>query len=79
MFYNTQPRGVVFLQYLFTNWTYLFINLFIACDVGIMSGFSVFGPKIVEVGFNLTPGQASALLGNNPPCPILIAKPVLYV
>ena len=54
---------VVRFQYLFTNWTYLFINLFIACDIGIMSGFSVFGPKIVEVGFNLTPGQASALLG----------------
>ena len=52
-----------YLKDLFTNWSFIFLTLFVCCDMAILSGFTVFGPKYVEVQFSLTAGEAGVLFG----------------
>ena len=51
------------MKEILTNWTFVFLALYICCDIAILGGMALYAPKLVEVQFDLTPGEAGALFG----------------
>ena len=54
------PRAI---KYLLHNPTFIFLVLVGCCEGFIVSGFSTFGPKVVETQFGKTAADASLLFG----------------
>ena len=52
-----------YLKDILTNWTFVFLALYICCDIAILGGMGLYAPKLVEVQFDLTIGEAGALFG----------------
>ena len=53
----------IWFQDLFTNPGWVCLSIFAMCDLMLVSGFTVYGPKYVEVVFSASPAMAGIAFG----------------